>query len=104
MGHATGFPTTRKSHDPTYLQVQCLSAQPLLRGTVCTLCLCLCRHIKARSSAIGKELDLALQWFLEVLSRNIAEERRFERVSSRTAHLFTDARSTPPRVAAVLFM
>lgn len=62
------------------------------------------RHIRARSAEIGKELDLALAWFLQVLESNIAEERLYSRETSPTAHLFTDARSTPPRVAAVLFM
>lgn len=81
------------------------------------------RHIRARSSAIGKELELALQWwlqvgsqshvhnvllllhvFVQVLEMDIVEERKFCGSSGSTGHLFTDARSTPPRVAAVLFL
>ena len=62
------------------------------------------RHIRARHSLIHNELRLALEWWLQVLEMDIAEERRFEGSASSTGHLFTDARSTPPRVAAVLFM
>ena len=62
------------------------------------------RHIRARSPAIGEELRLSLRWFLQVLELDIAEERRFVDEGLAPGHLFTDARSTPPRVAAVLFM
>ncbi len=77
---------------------------PRVHISMCSHIQIMSRHIKAESSAIGKELDLALRWWLQVLAMDIAEERLFEGNTCTTGHLFTDARSTPPRVAAVLFM
>ena len=37
-----------------------------------------------------------------MLARNFCEERKWEKVSASTVHMLCDARSTPPRVAAVL--
>ena len=76
----------------------------------------------ARWSKIGKELELALRWWLEVLQCGLRcmlfflplyivfpfvmsgsrQERLWQQVSRSPVHLYSDARSTPPRVAAVL--
>jgi len=76
----------------------------------------------ARSSEVGEELRLALQWWLEVFRWRIfsewresaqtsvllftrlrlSQERTWKGTSSKPIHMFCDARSTPPRVAAVL--
>lgn len=53
-------------------------------------------------SKIGKELELALNWWLEVFKCDIKEERAWHHEAQRPIHIYTDARSTPPRVAAVL--
>ena len=83
------------------------------------------RHARSKCSSVGRELRLALQWWAEVrleyvtlwnvvravfafdwqvLELDISEERSFEETCEPTGHLFTDARSTPPHIAAVLFM
>ncbi len=62
------------------------------------------KQASGRSSCIGKELELALRWWLQVLELGIAEEHNFERATSEVVHLFSDARSTPPRIAAVIYM
>lgn len=62
------------------------------------------RQIRTRSGQIDRELELALRWWLQVLELEIAEERSFVKGRRPCVHLFSDARSTPPRVAAVLFM
>ncbi len=61
------------------------------------------RQIKTKSGDIDAELELSLWWFLEILRMRIAEERPFRRSSEAVCHLFSDARSTPPRIAAVLY-
>ena len=75
------------------------------------------------NSVVNDELRLALRWWSEVLHMGLRcvlsvlrimqracacmchfrEERPWRQVSQRTIHMYTDARSTPPRVAAVLF-
>ena len=60
-------------------------------------------HAHGRSSAITAQLELSLEWWIEVLERGIIERREWQRERSRPVHLFCDARSTPPRVAAILF-
>ena len=62
----------------------------------------LIRQEKKRSSLLDDELILALQWWLEVLQLGITQKRTWEKERKRPVHLFCDARSTPPRVAAVL--
>ena len=60
------------------------------------------RQSDGDQSKIGKELELALKWWLEVFDCNIKEERSWHQDDQRPIHMYTDARSTPPRVAAVL--
>ena len=55
------------------------------------------------SSKLSKELIWALKWWLEVLEMDIVEQRQWSDSTSPPVHLFCDARSTPPRVAAVMF-
>ena len=47
--------------------------------------------------------EMALQWWLEVLRLGIKKRRLWMEKNDKPLHLFCDARSTPPRVAAVLF-
>ena len=61
-------------------------------------------HIKARSSIISPQLATALRWWLEVLSLELKTSRPWFGNGGKQVHLFTDARSTPPRLGAVLFM
>ena len=57
---------------------------------------------RAKSSEVGKELELALRWFLEVTMEDLHEVSPWSRVRRQPIHLWCDARGTPPRVAAVL--
>ena len=59
-------------------------------------------HAHGRSSAITAQLELSLEWWIEVLEKGITERREWQRERLRPVHLFCDARSTPPRVAAIL--
>ncbi len=85
----------------------------------------LIEHKRARKPDIGLELQLALQWWEEVLQLQIRcvreavqrgavlrflharpparEMRAWEGNAGRQLHMFADARSKPPRIAAVLF-
>ena len=55
-----------------------------------------------RTSAVDDQLKLALHWWLEVLQRGIKHMRPWVERDEKPVHMFCDARSTPPRVAAVL--
>jgi len=55
-----------------------------------------------RTSAVDEQLRLALRWWLEVLQGGIKQMRPWVCREERPVHMFCDARSTPPRVAAVL--
>ena len=57
---------------------------------------------RSRNSMIDPELRLALGWWLEILSLELCEERPWTQQSQKPMHMLCDARSTPPRVAAVL--
>ena len=59
-------------------------------------------QIRSKSSAIGTELRLALQWFVEVLELGLNEVATWDRQRRRPIHMYCDARGEPPRVAAVL--
>jgi hypothetical protein len=52
---------------------------------------------------IGKELEMSLKWWREALGAFQAQRVPWE-PSTKKATLLTDARSTPPRVAAVLIV
>ena len=53
---------------------------------------------------LSPALCSALEWWLWVLKQDIVQEKPWKTVSSPPAHLFVDARSTPARCAAVLFI
>ena len=61
-----------------------------------------CRQKYSRGSRLNAELRLALQWWLEVFDLKIVQLRPWVGAQRQPVHLYTDARSTPPRVAAVL--
>eukprot|EP00959_Pyramimonas_sp_CCMP1952_P060473 1263509-Pyramimonas_sp.AAC.1 len=61
-------------------------------------------HQHCRSSRIRRPLELALHWWIQVLELRLHEVAQWEQGEMPAAHVFCDARSTPPRVAAVLFM
>ena len=58
----------------------------------------------ARNAGIGDALLTALKWWLAVLELDIVEERSWYAPELPPVHLYVDARSTPPRCAAVLFI
>ena len=47
---------------------------------------------------------LALRWWREVFELELCEQRPWAKDHRKQVHLFCDARSTPPRLAAVLFI
>ena len=57
---------------------------------------------RSASGRVGKELQLALEWWQQVLDLELNEFWRWSKSVEPPIHLFADARSTPPRVAAVL--
>ena len=61
------------------------------------------RQVHAPSSNLNVELSLALHWWLEVLNMGICQFRPWTASTEKPVHMFCDARSTLPRVAAVLY-
>ena len=59
------------------------------------------KQITRRSSVIDAELKIVLEWWLQILKEGICEVRQWGVNKSTPVHLLCDARSTPPRVAAV---
>ena len=55
-------------------------------------------------SRLDAEITTALWWWRGVLDMGIREKRPWLGKACSPVHLFCDARSTPPRVAAVLFV
>ena len=60
------------------------------------------KQIRDWNPCIKRELSLALRWWQEVLAMGICEHREWYTNASKPLHLYSDARSTPPRIAAVL--
>ena len=54
------------------------------------------------NNAHWHEIEAALLWWRDVLQLEICEERKWRESPLKQIHLFADARSTPPHVAAVL--
>lgn len=52
--------------------------------------------------SLGRELHVALRWWLHVLELDICKEHAWNAPQSSVAHLWVDARGVPPRLAAVL--
>ena len=61
------------------------------------------KQIRRRNPELSKELRLGLQWWMEVLSLGISEMREWADNDTPPVFMYCDARSTPPRAAAVLF-
>ena len=61
-------------------------------------------HAKQGRCGLGPHLREALEWWREVLALGLSETRSWELDARPPAQLFVDARSTPPRLAAVLFL
>ena len=59
-------------------------------------------QIYSKSPRMRTELQLALRWWQEVLKLQIVELKLWEQDEREQMHLFCDARSKPPRLAAVL--
>ena len=57
---------------------------------------------RVRDGNVRPQLEVALKWWLDVLSQNLSETRAWHRNKTKPVQLLCDARSTPPRVAAVL--
>ncbi len=53
---------------------------------------------------IGHELRLALEWWLQALQLQVTETRLWRQPRQKKGVMLCDARSVPPRVAAVLFI
>ena len=62
------------------------------------------RQIVSKDGRICLQLRLALEWWLEVLQLRLVQQRSWRGSVAKPVHLFCDARSTPPRLAAVLFI
>ena len=58
----------------------------------------------SRRGTIGPLLLTALRWWAYVLELQIAENRGWNQQLMAPVHLYVDARSTPPRCAAVIFI
>ncbi|CAK0791693.1 unnamed protein product, partial [Prorocentrum cordatum] len=61
-------------------------------------------HQHKRSNRIGRPLELALHWWAQVLELRLREVASWKQGDMPAAHMFCDARSTPPRAAAVIFI
>ena len=61
-------------------------------------------HSKQGCVRLTGPLRDALKWWMEVLDLELCESRAWAPDARAPVQLFVDARSTPPRVAAVLFM
>jgi len=56
----------------------------------------------SHNGKMNAELKLALRWWLQVLKLGIVEMRSWKENKQMPVHIFCDARSTPPRIAAVM--
>jgi len=61
-------------------------------------------QIRRSSSEVGEELAKVLSWWLGVLQQGSCEIRCWRVTHMKPVQLLCDARSTPPRVAAVLLI
>ena len=58
-------------------------------------------HAKGRRPEVRRELRLAMRWWMHVLDYDLHQERPWREAVGDHATLIVDARSTPPRLAAV---
>ena len=61
-------------------------------------------QIGSITGKISLSLRLALEWWLEVFQLQLVQKREWLGVVPKPIHMFCDARSTPPRLAAVLYI
>ena len=61
-------------------------------------------QMKKRHGRVGKVLEIALRWWLEVLQLQLVQTCPWAPPTSTPIQLFADARGSPPRLAAVLFI
>ena len=61
------------------------------------------QQIRRESPDLTLELELALKWWLQVLELELCETQKWQANDASPCCMFCDARSTPPRAAAVLF-
>jgi len=54
------------------------------------------------SGKVDSELRLALRWWAEVLEAGIKETKIWRSPEVQPVRIYADARSTPPRIAAVI--
>ena len=59
-------------------------------------------HARGHTQKVDHSLRLCLEWWLEVLDSELSELVPWEQSNQQCVHLFCDARSVPPRIAAVL--
>ena len=55
-----------------------------------------------RFGTVGKNLRFCLQWWQEVFKLDLSQTKPWNEPQGQPVHLYVDARSTPPRLAAVL--
>jgi len=60
------------------------------------------RQQRVKHGRVGKELQLCLRWWVQVLGLQLHECRPWSSSELPVVHLFADARGEPPRLAAVL--
>ena len=83
--------------------------QHFFHWTVLYLCECVIIHRplfdqkSRRDGKVGPELLRCLQWWSEMLKRNLAELRAWKEPVKRPVHLFCDAAGSPAHLGAVLF-
>ena len=59
---------------------------------------------RGRTQNVNSSLRLCLEWWLEVLASDVCELVPWKLSHQKCVHLFCDARSVPPRIAAVLLI
>ena len=61
-------------------------------------------QVYTRAGKVSYELELSLRWWHEVLDMDLKQSRPWLGNAGEQVHLSTDARSTPPHLASVLFV
>jgi len=59
-------------------------------------------QIKKRTAEIDVHLATTIEWWIEVLQEGLCERRAWQVAQQRPIYMYCDARSTPPRAAAVI--
>ena len=104
LGEPSVLQTNRESDAASHLQVPLRHRRRARNIFSFMVMLPSCRQQRSRCSRVGDELRLALLWWLEVLGQFFCEARPWKMIATPHVHMLCDARSTPPRVAAVLLI